>query len=204
LTKSNKNQQNQPNTYKKPEENNRMIGKDIKEIVPQIPGESDASYNRLILFLKKGFGTLKEYAEYLQEEQSQKAVTLATLETNSAKDQWSKRRKKYQQIRDQEIQEEVEQLFQQLNTHSIHDMQDYIDDLNKLKKDFIQQYNEGDYKASTTLRLLKDYITCYRQATEIYYINSRHQLFPDNTDTQTTQTDDKLQQISQILYGDKP
>ena len=153
---------------------------------------------------KKGIHNLEEFADYLQTQNTIKPVSVSTLEKNSAKDNWTQRRQKYQQLKDQEIQEEVEQLFKQLNTHSIHDMQTYIDDLNKLKKDFIQQYQEGDYKASTTLRLLKDYITCYRQATEIYYINSRHQLFPDNNDTQTTQTDDKLQQISQILYGDKP
>ena len=175
---------------------------DIKEIVPQVPGESDASYTRFILYLKKGFNTLQEYADYLQTQTDIPPVKYKTLETNSAKDQWSKRRKKYQTIRDQELQEELEQLFQQLNTHSIHDMQDYIHDLNQLKKDFIQQYHQGDYKASTTLRLLKDYITCYRQATEIYYINSRHPLVPDTNTTNTHTTDKKLEEVSKALYGD--
>ena len=180
----------------------KLIEKDIKEIIPQIPGESDASYCRLILMLKKGLGTLQELHDYMEKENHKYYVTLDTLLHNSSKDNWTQRRKKYYNIRDQELREEVEELFQELNVIGIHDMQQYMGDINKLKKDIMQQYHEGVYKASYVLKILKDYIFCYRQATEIYYINSRHPLIPDTTNTNTNRTDEKLEQVSKVLYGE--
>lgn len=180
-----------------------MITKDIQEIVPPIQGETDVSYQRLILMLKKGFNTLEELQEYLETEDSPlPSVKYKTLRNNSSKDNWKERRKQYQEYREKELREEVEELFQQLNVIGINDMNEYIQDLQTLKKDIMQQYHEGGYKASYVLRILKDYITCYRQATEIYYINSRHPLIPDNTNTNTNRTDEKLEQVSKVLYGE--
>ena len=179
-----------------------MIEKNIYKIVPQIEGESDASYCRLIIMLTQGFKNLKELHKYLTEENHRYSVSYQTLRDNSAKYKWTERRKKYYNIRDQELKEEVEELFQQLNVIGINDMNEYIQDLHQLKKDIMQQYHEGGYKASYVLRILKDYITCYRQATEIYYINSRHPLIPDTNTTNTNRTDKKLEQVSKVLYGE--
>lgn len=77
----------------------------IYELVPQIPGESDASYTRFILYLKKGFNTLKEYADYLQTQNDIPPVTYKTIEANSYKDKWTERRKKYFKVRLKEKEE---------------------------------------------------------------------------------------------------
>ena len=179
-----------------------MIEQNIKKIIPQRKGESDSSYHRLLIMLSQDIGTLQELHDYLQKTNNKYYVKYGTLKANSCKDKWTQRRKKYLDIREQELRDEVEELFQQLNVIGINDMNEYIQDLHQLKKDIMQQYHEGGYKASYVLRILKDYITCYRQATEIYYINSRHPLVPDTNTTNTHTTDEKLEQVSKVLYGE--
>jgi alanyl-tRNA synthetase len=176
---------------------------DIKEIVPQIPGESDASYTRFILYLKKGFHTLREYADYLQTQTDIPPVTYNTIETNSHKDKWTARKKKYQEIKDQEIQEELEQLFKDLNTRGIHDMATFLDELQEVKDKEIELFRKGK-KPSSVMFTLRKYIQCYREATEIYYINSRHKLEPDTNTSNTKNTDEKLLKIRNTMYGEQP
>lgn len=169
-----------------------MVHIDIKEIIPQIPGESDASYTRFILYLKKGFNTLQEYADYLQTQNDIPPVTYKTIEANSYKDKWTERRKKYQEIRDQEIQEEMQNLFHDLNTRGIHDMTTFLDELQEVKEKEMQLFRDEGKKPSSVLFTLRNYVKCYREATEIYYINSRHQLFPqeqENTEDNTRDYD---------------
>lgn len=157
-----------------------MIEQDITEIVPQIPGESDASYCRLIIMLKKGFGTLRELEEYLESENHKYSVTLSTLKENSAKDNWSERIKKYDTLREQELREEMEETFQKLNKTSIDEMTEFMEDLHVLRKDVMKRFKNPDEKfnSSSALRALNDYINCYGKATEIYYTNSRHPITP--------------------------
>lgn len=178
-----------------------MMKKDITNIVPQIPGESDASYCRLIIMLKKGFKTLEELHDYLQQENHRYYVTLGTLQQNSSKDNWSERRKKYHHIREQELTEEIEDLFQDLNKRGIHEMDEFLNDLQELKKDVMTKYRNGEYKASYVLKILKDYIHCYRQATEIYYINTRHNLIPNEQENNKEVNDQKLQNFGKIING---
>lgn len=169
-----------------------MTSQEIQTIIPQIPGESDASYTRLIIMLEQEISTLDKLFNYLEKKQPDKAVSISQLKKCSAKDNWTERRKKYQEIRDQEIQEEIQDLFKELNTMGIQDMQECLQDLNTLRTDIMKQYNEGAYKASYVLKILRDYINIYRQATEIYYINSRHTLFPqeqENTEDNTRDYD---------------
>lgn len=156
-----------------------MNKKEIQKIIPQIRGESDVSYKRLILYITSNCKDLHEFEDYLKEEHPKLSVTYNTLTTNSSKDNWTERRKKYQEIKEQELEEEVADLFRQLNTRGIHDMDSFIRELGELREDAMQQWRDGVIKASTVLRIMKDYITCYRQATEIYYINSRHKLEPE-------------------------
>lgn len=122
---------------------------------------------------------MREFHDYLEKEDHKLKVTLGTLENDSAENNWKQRRNKYQEVMDKELEEEVADLFRQLNTMGIHDMDSFIRELGELREDAMQQWRDGVIKASTVLRIMKDYITCYRQATEIYYINSRHKLEPE-------------------------
>lgn len=157
-----------------------MIEQDITEMVPQIPGESDASYCRLIIMLKKGFRTLKELQEYLETSNNKYCVTYSTLRENSGKFKWSERIKKYDNIREQELREEMEETFQKLNHTSIDEMTEFLEDLHVLRKDVMKRFKNPNEKfnSSSALRALNDYINCYGKATEIYYTNSRHPITP--------------------------
>ena len=123
------------------------------------------------------------------------------MNENSAKDNWSERRKKYTHIREQELTEEIEDLFQDLNKRGIHEMDEFLNDLQELKKDIMTKYRNGEYKASYVLRIFKDYISCYRQATEIYYINTRHNLIPNEQENNKEVNDKKLQNFGKIING---
>jgi hypothetical protein len=181
-----------------------MIEKKIQDIVPQIPGESDASYCRLIIMLTQGLRTLKELHDYLEKENHKYYVSYGTLQVNSAKDNWTKRIKKYDTIREQELIEETEDIFQQLNTVSIHEMRELLENLHELRLDIMKRFRNKNEKfnSSSALKALNDYTTCYNRATEIYYINSRHPLIPDTNTTNTHTTDEKLEQVSKVLYGE--
>lgn len=181
-----------------------MIEKKIQDIVPQIPGESDASYCRLIIMLTHGCRTLKELHNHLEKENHKYYVAYDTLKKNSAKDNWQKRIKKYDQHLKQELIDETEDIFQQLNTVSIHEMRELLQDLHELRQDIMKRFRNKNEKfnSSSALKALNDYTTCYNRATEIYYINSRHPLIPDTNTTNTHTTDEKLEQVSKVLYGE--
>ena len=180
-----------------------MIEKDITKIVPQIPGESDASYCRLIIMLKKGFKTLKELHEYLQQENHRYYVTFDTIRHNSAKDNWIERIKKYDQLQEQELKEEMEQTFQKLNKTSIQEMAEFLEDLHTLRKDVMKRFHNPSEKfnSSSALRALNDYIHCYGKATEIYYINTRHNLIPNEQENNKEVNDQKLEDFGKIING---
>ena len=180
-----------------------MINQTIRETIPQIPGESDASYDRLIIMLEHEIPSLEELCTYLEEKEPKKAVSISQLKKCSAKDNWTQRRNKYSQIQDEEIKEEMEQLFKELNKKGIHDMQEFLNQLQKLFHQVINKHETtGEYSIYSMFKMFKEYITCYREATEIYYINSRHPLIPDTNTTNTNRTDEKLEQVSKVLYGE--
>jgi len=180
-----------------------MIEQNIRKIVPQIPGESDASYCRLIIMLKKGFRTLKELQKYLEESNNKYCVTYPTLKENSAKDNWMERIKKYDQLHEQELKEEMEQTFQKLNKTSIQEMAEFLEDLHTLRKDVMKRFHNPSEKfnSSSALRALNDYIHCYGKATEIYYINTRHNLIPNEQENNKEVNDQKLEDFGKIING---
>lgn len=169
-----------------------MIIQNIEEIIPQLPGEPTPSYQRLLIMLKEGISTLPKLEEYLEKEEPQLQVSFQYLKKCSAKYNWKERRNKYNTIREQELQEEVEELFQQLNNNSIHDMQEYIQELQNTFNEIITRHKKGEYQPSYMLKMFKDYILCYRQATEIYYINARHKLEPDTEQEETRTINEEI------------
>ena len=180
-----------------------MIEKDIRTLIPQIPGESDASYCRLIIMLTQGLRTLKELHDYLEKEKHKYYVSYGTLQINSAKDNWMKRIKKYDQLHEQELKEEMEQTFQKLNKTSIQEMAEFLEDLHTLRKDVMKRFHNPSEKfnSSSALRALTDYIHCYGKATEIYYINTRHNLIPNEQENNKEVNDQKLQDFGKIING---
>lgn len=180
-----------------------MIPQDIHTIVPQIPGESNPAYKRLIIYLKKGFENLETLQTYLEKNEPKISVTYGTLRNDSSDNNWKERITKYYEIRDKELQEEMQQLFKQLNNHSIHDMQEFIQELQNTFHEIINRHQQnGEYQPSYLLKMFKDYIYCYREATEIYYINSRHKLEPENEPEEEITINEKIVE-KDILNDDK-
>ena len=168
-----------------------MITQDITTIIPQLPGEPDTSYQRLIIKHKKGFTTLEELSNYLEQENHRLKVSQGTIENNSSQYKYTQRRQTYQEHIDKQLQEEMQQLYKDLNNHSIHDMQEFIQELQNTFHEIINRHkNNGEYQPSYLLKMFKDYIYCYRQATEIYYINSRHKLEPEHEEEDTITIDE--------------
>lgn len=178
-----------------------MNKKEIQNHIPQIPGEYNTSYQRLILYILSPCTTLKEYEPYLQQHHPKLAVTYNTLKDFSAKDQWTDRIKRITDIQDQEIQDEIQQLFKDLNTRGIHDMHQFLDELEEVKNKEMQLFHAGQKKPSGVIFTLRQYIKCYREATEIYYINSRHRLEPDN-DTEVQQQPEEILIDNDLLDDD--
>jgi hypothetical protein len=178
-----------------------MNEKQIQNIIPQQPGESDASYQRLINYILSPCTTLKEYEPYLHEHHPKIAVKYRTLTTNSYDDKWKERIKKYTDLQDQEIDQEIQRLFKDLNTRGIHDMQTFLDDLEEVKNKEMQLFHTGQKKPSSVIFTLRQYIKCYRDATEIYYINSRHRLEPSD-DNEVQQDPEEININNDLLDDD--
>lgn len=143
----------------------------------RMKGEPKKSNRRLCLF-SKYTGTLKEFEAHLQKHHKDLAVSYTTLMNESSKYNWKDRKNKYKQQQEQQLQNEIEDLFKTLNKSSIEDMSNFFNDINELKHDLMRRYRSNEITSTNALRVLKDYIKLYREATEIYYINSRHSLFP--------------------------
>lgn len=178
-----------------------MNKQDIEKNIPQLPGESDASYYRLILFILSDCQDLKEFEVYLAKEHPKKAVVYNTLTYNSAKDNWTQRIQKFIQLKDEELQEELEQLFKDLNTQGIHDMKQFLDELNEVKNAEMELFRKGPKKPRSVIFTLRQYIKCYREATEVYYINTRHNLIPNEQENNKEVNDKKLEDFGKIING---
>lgn len=127
-----------------------MITQDITTIIPQLPGEPDTSYQRLIIMLKKGFTTLEELSNYLKQENHRLKVSQGTIENNSSQYKYTQRRQTYQEHIDKQLQEEMQQLYKDLNNHSIHDMQEFIQELQNTFHEIINRHkNNGEYSQAT-------------------------------------------------------
>lgn len=144
----------------------------------RMKGEPKKSNQRLCLFSKFA-GTLKEFEAHLKKHHKEISVSYKTLRNESQKWKWTERKQKYKQQQEQQLQDEIEDLYKNLNKSSIQDMNNFFNEINELKTDLMRRFRDNEITSTNALRVLKDYIKLYREATEIYYINSRHNLFPE-------------------------
>lgn len=153
------------------------MSEEITDPCTRMKGEPQKSNRRLCIYSNFA-GTLKEFEAHLKKHHKDIAVSTVTLKRESAKWHWQDRKNKHKQQQEQQLQNEIEDLFKTLNKSSIEDMNNFFNDINELRHDLMRRYRSNEITSTNALRVLKDYIKLYREATEIYYINSRHSLFP--------------------------
>lgn len=164
----------------------------ITDPCTRMKGEPKKSNRRLCIYVNFA-GTLKEFEAHLRKHHKDLAIGVATLKKESSKYNWKDRKNKYKQQQEQQLQNEIEDLFKTLNKSSIEDMNNFFNDINELRHDLMRRYRSNEITSTNALRVLKDYIKLYREATEIYYINSRHSLFPAEKEAENeTQTIDAI------------
>lgn len=178
-----------------------MTLQDIHEIIPQIPGESDASYQRLLTMLTHQIRTLEDLHVYLEEEEPDRVVSISQLLKCSAKDKWMERRHKYHQTIDEEIQKENEELFQKLNNTSIREMEEFMDDLHTLRVDVMNTFRKKGISSHYALISLNHYSQSYDRAVSIYYTAARHKREPDN-DNEVQQDPEEININNDLLDDD--
>lgn len=178
-----------------------MTLQDIHEIIPQIPGESDVSYQRLIIMLTNPIRTLKDLQTYLEEQYPKLSVSLSTLENCSSKDNWTERRHHYQQTINEELQKENEDLFQKLNNTSIREMEEFMDDLHTLRVDVMNTFKNKGISSHYALISLNHYSQSYDRAVSIYYTAARHKREPDN-DNEVQQDPEEISINNDLLDDD--
>ena len=144
-------------------------------------GEPNKANQRLQLYAKFA-GNMKQFKKHLHEHHKDLEVKYHTLHNESSKWKWQERKKQYKQQQEQQLRDEIEDLFQSLNKAGITDMSTFFNDINELRTDLMRRFRANEITSTNALRVLKDYIKLYREATEIYYINSRHALFPQEQD----------------------
>ena len=177
-----------------------MTLQDIHEIIPQIPGESDASYQRLLTMLTHQIRTLEDLRIYLEEEEPDKAVSISQLKKCSAKDKWMERRHKYHQTLDEELQKENEELFQKLNNTSIREMEEFMQDLHTLRVDVMNTFRNKGISSHYALISLNHYSQSYDRAVSIFYTGARHKREPD--DEQEEKQSPDVIAIESVLLSD--
>ncbi len=146
-----------------------------EHIFEQQPHESKKLYERFKKYrntrnTRKGL-TLEEFAK-------QEGYSHSLIMKNSMKWNWRERADAWDAYDSQQLYEKVEHLFEDLNRRGLNDMDSFIDELNELRKDAMDRFRRGDINSTTCLNIMKNYIQCYREATEVYYINCRKPLFP--------------------------
>ena len=167
--------------------------------IVRMKGEPRKSNRRLCLFV--GFdGTLQDFELFLKENHKDLSVSLSQLQKDSSRWNWKKRKNEYKQLEEERLRNESESMFNELNRKGMEDMNVFFDVLNDLKKDLLIRYGNGEITSTNVLRVLKDYIRLYRQATEIYYINSRHQLQPIETENDSN---DSMEAVNTFLNAMK-
>lgn len=155
----------------------------------QQPHESEKLYNRFKRYRAKHKSiTLEKFAE-------EEGVTKSTIAQNSAKWNWDARADAWDAYEAQKLYKKVQDDFEKLNKKGLHDMDSFIDELNELRKDAMKRFRKEAINSTTCLNIMKNYITCYREATEIYYINCRKPLFPPDIVEEDTSADDKIDNI---------
>lgn len=173
----------------------------ITDPCTRMKGEPKKSNRRLCLYVKFA-GTFKEFEAHLRKHHKDIAIGIATLKKESSKYNWKDRKNKYKQQQEQQLQNEIEDLFKALNKSSIEDMNNFFNDINELKHDLMRRYRAEEITSTNALRVLKDYIKLYREATEIYYINSRHPLHPSkNIENNEAQTIDAITTFVDSIQG---
>ena len=151
--------------------------KEIVDPCTRMKGEPKKSNRRLCIYVNFA-GSLKEFEAHLRKHHKDLSVSIATLKNESRKWNWQERKNNYKQQQEKQLQNEIEDLYKSLNKTSIEDMNNFFNDINELKADLMRRFRADEITSTNALRVLKDYIKLYREATEIYYINSRHSLFP--------------------------
>lgn len=151
--------------------------KEIVDPCTRMKGEPKKSNRRLCIYVNFA-GSLKEFEAHLRKHHKDLSVSIATLKNESSKWNWQERKNNYKTEQEKQLQTEIEDLYKSLNKSSIEDMNNFFNDINELKSDLMRRFRADEITSTNALRVLKDYIKLYREATEIYYINSRHALFP--------------------------
>lgn len=178
-----------------------MTLQDIHEIIPQIPGESDASYQRLLTMLTHQIRTLEDLHVYLEENEPDRVVSISQLLKCSSKDNWMDRRHHYHQTIDEEIQKENEDLFQKLNNTSIREMEEFMEDLHTLRVDVMNTFKNKGISSHYALISLNHYSQSYDRAVSIYYTAARHKREPDN-DNEVQQDPEEITINKDLLDDD--
>lgn len=165
--------------------------------------EPKKSNKRLRYKLQNHISTLRELETALREDPDTQDIkaTAGTLRNDSMRWDWVERERQYTQLEEQELQDKIEDLFRELNQRGIHDMDEFIQELNELREHEMRQFRENGKKASSVMFTMRQYIKCYREATEIYYINTRHKIEPDLDDTPQQAADEKA--INEDILSDE-
>lgn len=144
----------------------------------RLKGEPRKSNRRLKLYVDFE-GTLSDFEIFLKEKHKDIAVSLSQLQKDSSKWSWQSRKEEYQLQREEVTRQIMKNRFLDLNGIGVYDMSKFLVEITYIKEDVMERYNAGDMSIGSVFRLLRDYVKMYRAATEIYYINTRHQLLPN-------------------------
>lgn len=90
--------------------------------------------------------------------------------------------------------EDADVKFNQFNNKCVKDM---VETLIELKEVYSALKNEDKVSAED----YKNYVQVYRNITELYYIGSRKQLKPNETEINSESNENKLKELSNMLYG---
>lgn len=141
--------------------------------------------NRRLQIYANFKGNLPQFEKHLAKKYPDLSVKYSTLDREAAQWKWTRRIGEYKEQQERKLIQEIEETFNELNYEGILDMKDFIKDINELRNDVMRRWRNEEITSTTALKNLKDYIEHYRQATEIYYINSRHNIQPIEAEVKT-------------------
>ena len=166
----------------------------------RMKGEPMKSYRRFELFVNFD-GTLKDFEVFLRDNHSDISAGLSQLQKDSSRWEWNRRLNEYKHFQESVIREKTEDIFCQLNYGSIQDMSAVVSLLNELKSDVMDKFRRNELSSATALRLLREYVRIYKEVTEIYYINGRHSLQPEDQGSNDTESAGAVSTFVEALRG---
>ncbi len=140
-------------------------------------GEPKKTNRRMQIFANFP-GDLHKFEGYLKKKHPDLSIKYSSLRIEAHRNEWTSRIAEYHEQRERDLIQEINTIFNDLNYEGILDMKDFFKDINELRNDVMRRWRNGEITSTTALKNLRDYIEHYRQATEIYYINSRHNIQP--------------------------